>query len=60
MNSMGNSNQTTSLVKEASSLNSKLVDKLIKEGDIKSHEVEKIMKSIDRGDFTPKDPYSDM
>jgi len=36
-----------------------LIDYLVKKNLIKTKEVEEVMRSIDRGDFCPKDPYVD-
>ena len=51
--------QTTSSKSTPSYYNSKLVDHLITDGEVKSSEVEKVMKSIDRADFSYYDPYAD-
>lgn len=39
--------------------NSHLVDRLVKQGIVKSPEVEAVMKAVDRGDFASYDAYSD-
>ena len=36
----------------SSSLNDRLIDKLISDGTVKSSSVESVMRAIDRGDFT--------
>lgn len=43
----------------ASGGNSHLVDRLVKQGIVKSPEVTAVMKAVDRGDFTAYDAYSD-
>jgi len=43
----------------ANPLQTVLVDRLIERRAIKSKEVEEVMRSIDRGDFAPKDAYFD-
>ena len=50
---------TTTEKKEIDPRNAKLIDKLYAQGTIKSYEVEKVMKSIDRGDFTSYGAYDD-
>lgn len=40
-------------------LNDRLVEYLIKHGTIRSPAVEKVMRSIDRGEFSRYDPYED-
>ena len=36
----------------SSSLNDRLIDKLVSDGTVKSSSVESVMRAIDRGDFT--------
>jgi len=43
----------------ANPLQTALVNVLIAKGAIQSKEVEEVMRSIDRGDFSPKEPYVD-
>jgi protein-L-isoaspartate(D-aspartate) O-methyltransferase len=40
-------------------LQTALIDLLVAKNVIKSKEVEEVMRSIDRGDFAPKEPYND-
>lgn len=40
-------------------LNTQLIDRLKEYGNICSLEVEKVMKSIDRGEFSQYNPYDD-
>jgi len=40
-------------------LQTALVNYLMDGGIIKTKEIEEVMKSIDRGDFAPTDPYVD-
>ena len=50
---------TSTATKEVNPLNSKLISNLVTNGVIRSPEVENVMKSIDRGDFSHYDPYYD-
>lgn len=53
------STSATSTGSGVNPMNAKLIDKLMSDGVVRSPEVEKVMKNIDRGDFSTDSAYYD-